>query len=215
MGLFKLRVPTKVTSKRINQAKYFYRTSISRASTHPQYWNLIHIKYPIINFFYSIMTLSFLVSTFNAHTYFFAISEKHSHENMQKILRTTHNLFDKWGKSKPSGQETVLFLMRSCSIQSFVLHSDNDHMQKSTSCDLRLSIWRWIKLQQYRDDKRNQSLDVVSGKNVNQRNFFSCLAQAMATCKKMASCTFHLNTWRQIKYQRNCNDKKAQLPNLW
>jgi len=38
----------------------------------------------------------------------------------------------------------VLFLMRSCSIQSFVLHSDNDHMQKSISCDLRLSIWRRI-----------------------------------------------------------------------
>jgi len=44
----------------------------------------------------------------------------------------------------PSGQETFLFRMRSCSIQSLVLHSDNDHMQKSTSCDLRLSAWRWI-----------------------------------------------------------------------
>jgi len=41
--LFKLQVPTKVTSKRISQAKYFYRTSISRASMHPQHWNLIHI----------------------------------------------------------------------------------------------------------------------------------------------------------------------------
>jgi len=37
VGLFQLRVPTKVTSKRISQANYFYRTSISRASTHPQY----------------------------------------------------------------------------------------------------------------------------------------------------------------------------------
>jgi len=37
VGLFKLRVPTKVTRKRISQANYFYRTSISRASTHPQY----------------------------------------------------------------------------------------------------------------------------------------------------------------------------------
>jgi len=43
-----------------------------------------------------------------------------------------------------AGQETVLFLMRSRSIRSFVLHTDNDRMQKSTSCDLRLSIWRWI-----------------------------------------------------------------------
>jgi len=32
-----LRVPTKVTSKRISQANYYYRTSILRASTHPQY----------------------------------------------------------------------------------------------------------------------------------------------------------------------------------
>jgi len=103
------------------------------------------IKYAIINFFYSIMKLSFLVSTFYAHTYFFAISEKLSHENTQKILRTTQNLFNKRGKSKPCCQKAVLFLMRSCSIQSLVLHSDNDHMQKSTPCALRLSIWRWIK----------------------------------------------------------------------
>jgi len=26
--------------------------------------------------------------------------------------------------------------------------------------------------------------------------------------QKMASCNFYLNTWRQIKFQRNCNDKK-------
>ena len=58
----------------------------------------------------------------------------------------------------------------------------------------------------------------VSGKNVNQRKFFqhsACLTQAMAICKKMASCNFYLNTWRQIKYQQNCNYKKGQLPNVW
>ena len=37
------------------------------------------------------MKLSFLISTFNAHTYFFAKSEKLLHENKQKTLRTTHN----------------------------------------------------------------------------------------------------------------------------
>jgi len=144
-GLFKLRVPTKVTSKRIIQANYFYRTLISRTTTHPQYWNLILIKYPSINLFYVIMELCIPVSTFNALTYFCAIYEKLLHENMQRTLRTTQNLFKNWGKSKPSGQKTVLFLMRSCSIQSLVLHSDNDHMQQSTSCDLRLSTWRWMK----------------------------------------------------------------------
>jgi len=60
----------------------------------------------------------------------------------KKTLRTTQNLFNNWGKSKPSGQNIVVFLMRSCSIQSLVLHSDNNHMQKLTSCDLRLSTWR-------------------------------------------------------------------------
>jgi len=30
------------------------------------------------------MKLSFPISTFNAHTYFFVISEKHLRENMQK-----------------------------------------------------------------------------------------------------------------------------------
>jgi len=90
------------------------------------------------------MKLRFPVSTFNAHMYFFAISEKLLHENMQKTLITTQNLFNNWGKSKPSGHKTIPFLMRSCSIQSLVLHSDNDHIQNSTSCDLRLSTWRWI-----------------------------------------------------------------------
>jgi len=80
------------------------------------------------------MKLSFPVGTFNAHAYFFAISEKLLHENMHKTLRTKHNSFNNWGKSKPSGQKTVPFLMRSCSIQSLVLHWNNDHMLKSTSC---------------------------------------------------------------------------------
>jgi len=57
-----------MTSKRISQANYFYRKPISPAFTHPQYWNLIHIKYPIMNFFYSFMKSSFPISTFNAHT---------------------------------------------------------------------------------------------------------------------------------------------------
>jgi len=48
---------------------------------------------------------------------------------MNETLRTTHNLFDNWGKSQSNGQKTVLFVMRSCGIQSLVLHSDNDHMQ--------------------------------------------------------------------------------------
>ena len=38
------------------------------------------------------MKSNFPVTTFNAHTYFFAISEKFLHENKQKTLRTTKNL---------------------------------------------------------------------------------------------------------------------------
>jgi len=92
-------------------------------------------------FLLNIMKLSFPVSTFNAHTYFCAISEKLSHENMQKIPRTTQNLFNKWGKSKPSCQKAVIFLMESCSALSLVLHSDSNHIQKSTSRDFRLRLW--------------------------------------------------------------------------
>ena len=32
--------------------------------------------------------------------------------------------------------------------------------------------------------------------------------------QKMASYNFYLNTWRQIKFQQNCKDKKVQLPNF-
>jgi len=46
------------------------------------------------------MKSSFLISAFNAHTYFFAISENLLHENMQKTPRTTQNLFNNWGKIK-------------------------------------------------------------------------------------------------------------------
>jgi len=67
------------------------------------------------------------------------------HENIQKTLRTTQNLCNKRGKSKPSCDKAVLFLLRSCITESLVLHSDNNHMQKSTSCDLRLCVWRWTK----------------------------------------------------------------------
>jgi len=34
------------------------------------------------------MKLSFLISAFNAHTYFFAISEKFLHENLQKNTKS-------------------------------------------------------------------------------------------------------------------------------
>ena len=50
-----------------------------------------------------------------------------------------------------------------------------------------------------------------SGKRVNQRKLFqhsACLGQAMVICKKMASYNFYLNTWRQIKFQRNAVIKK-------
>jgi len=63
------------------------------------------------------MKLSFPISTFNAHTYFFAISEKRLHENMQKTLRTTHNLFNNWGNNKARRSENSYF---SCVVASKV-----------------------------------------------------------------------------------------------
>jgi len=56
------------------------------------------------------MKLSFPVSTFNTHTYFFAISEKLLHKNMQKTLRTTQNLFNIWGKSSQAVRKQFFFL---------------------------------------------------------------------------------------------------------
>jgi len=48
---------------------------------------------------------------------------------MNSSFLTSETFYLTTRNSKPSGQETVLFLMRSCSIQSLVLHSDNEHMQ--------------------------------------------------------------------------------------
>jgi len=45
----------------------------------------------------------------DAHAYFFAIAEKLLHENMQKTLRTTHNLFNNWGKIKAKRSENSYF----------------------------------------------------------------------------------------------------------
>ena len=43
------------------------------------------------------MKLSFPVNTFNAHTYFFAISEKRFHENMQKNTKVNKTKAKKHG----------------------------------------------------------------------------------------------------------------------
>jgi len=44
--------------------------------------------------FRNLIKLGFPISTFNAHTYFVARSEKRLHENKQKTLITTNNLFN-------------------------------------------------------------------------------------------------------------------------
>jgi len=56
---------------------------------------LISYSYKIYHkFLLFLYEIKFPYSAFNAHTYFFAISEKLLHENMQKTLRSTHNLFN-------------------------------------------------------------------------------------------------------------------------
>jgi len=39
------------------------------------------------------------------------------------------------------------------------------------------------------------SVNMLIKENIFNTNS-ACLAQAMATCKKLASCNFYLNTWR-------------------
>jgi len=55
------------------------------------------------------MKLSFLMSTFNAHTYFFARSEKLLHENKQKTPRTTNNLFNNWENQSQAVRKQFFF----------------------------------------------------------------------------------------------------------
>jgi len=55
------------------------------------------------------MKLSFPVSTFNAHTYFFARSEKLLHENMENTLRTTKNLFNNWDNQSQAVRKQFFF----------------------------------------------------------------------------------------------------------
>jgi len=56
------------------------------------------------------MKLSFSVSTFNAHTYFFARSEQLLHENKQKTLRTTNNnLFNNWENRSQAVRKQFFF----------------------------------------------------------------------------------------------------------
>jgi len=56
----------------------------------------------------------------------------------------------------------------------------------------------------------------VLGMNGDQKNFFNPnsagLAQAMATCKKLATnSNLQLNTWRQKFFSENAVTKKTQL----
>jgi len=55
------------------------------------------------------MKLSFPISTFNVHTYFFAISEKLLHENKQKTLTTTKNLFNNWQNQSQAVRKQLFF----------------------------------------------------------------------------------------------------------
>jgi len=57
------------------------------------------------------MKLSFPISTFNAHTYFFAISEKLLHDNMKKNAKKHTICLTTEEKSKPGDQKIVIFLM--------------------------------------------------------------------------------------------------------
>jgi len=55
------------------------------------------------------MKLSFPISKFNAHTYFFARSEKRLHENKHKTLRTTKILFKNWENQSQEVRKQFFF----------------------------------------------------------------------------------------------------------
>jgi len=56
------------------------------------------------------MKLSFRIITFNAHTDFFAISNKLLHENMQKTQEPHISYLTTEEKSKPSVRKQIFFL---------------------------------------------------------------------------------------------------------
>jgi len=55
------------------------------------------------------MKLSFPISAFNTHTYFFARSEKLLYENKQKTLRTTKNLINNWENQSQAVRKQFIF----------------------------------------------------------------------------------------------------------
>jgi len=80
------------------------------------------------------MKLSFPVSIFNAHIYFFAISEKRLHENLQKAPRTTQNLFNNWGKSSQEVRKQFFSLFEVvaskawCYIRTMITRKNRHHV---------------------------------------------------------------------------------------
>jgi len=103
VGMLKLRVPTKMTSKRISQANFtcLYASTVLEAYSY---------KISFHKFLLFLMKLSFPISTFNAHTYVFAKFAKYLHENMQKTLRTTQNLFNNWENQSQAIRKQFFFL---------------------------------------------------------------------------------------------------------
>jgi len=87
------------------------------------------------------MKLSFPISTFNAHTYFFARSEKRLHENKQKTLRTTKNLFYNWENQSQAVRKQFFI---SCEVVASKVWCNirTRITSKKSTCDLRLSTWR-------------------------------------------------------------------------
>ena len=61
-------------------------------------------------FRFSFTKLSFLISAFNAHTYFFVTSEKVLYENMQKTLKTTQNFLTTEENQSQAVRKQLFFL---------------------------------------------------------------------------------------------------------
>ena len=88
------------------------------------------------------MKLSFPVSTFNAHTYSFAMSEKCLHEICKKHEEPHRMYLTTEENQSQAVRKQFFFLCEVVASKVWCHIRTNDYMQKLTSCDFRLSTWR-------------------------------------------------------------------------
>jgi len=138
---------------------------------------------------------------------------------MQKTLRTTQNLFNNWGKSSQAVRKQFFFLCEVvaskvwCYIRTTITCKNRHHVLRGLAHGGEQNFRKIVMIKK----STTWRCVAVSGKNVNQRKFFQhqlcSFSPGDGHLQINGILSFLLNTWRQIKFQRNRNDKK--IPTTW